>query len=79
MIIKYEYKSNKKTHVNLTNHSYCNLEKIKKNLINNHELKLNSNKYLQINKDLIPTGKTKNVKNSIYDFLKFNNIVISDL
>ena len=74
LIIKYEYKSNKKTHVNLTNHSYWNLEKIKKNLINNHELKLNSNKYLQINKDLIPTGKIKNVKNSIYDFLKFNNI-----
>ena len=74
LIIKYEYKSNRKTHVNLTNHSYWNLEKIKKNLINNHELKLNSNKYLQINKDLIPTGKIKNVKNSIYDFLKFKNI-----
>ena len=74
LIIKYKYKSNKKTHVNLTNHSYWNLEKIKKNLIFNHELKLNSNKYLQINKDLIPTGKTKNVKNSIYDFLKFKNI-----
>ena len=74
LIIKYEYKSNKKTHVNLTNHSYWNLEKIKKNLIYNHELKLNSNKYLQVNKDLIPTGKIKNVKNSIYDFMKFKNI-----
>ena len=30
LIIKYEYKSNKSTHVNLTNHSYWNLEKIKK-------------------------------------------------
>ena len=74
LIIKYEYKSNKKTHVNLTNHSYWNLEKIKKNMIYNHELKLNSNKYLQINKDLIPTGKTKSIKNSIYDFLKFQNL-----
>ena len=74
LIIKYEYKSNKKTHVNLTNHSYWNLEKIKKNMIYNHELKLNSNKYLQIDKDLIPTGKTKKVKNSIYDFLKFQNL-----
>ena len=74
LIIKYEYKSNKKTHVNLTNHSYWNLEKIKKNMIYNHELKLNSNKYLQINKDLIPTGKIKSVKNSIYDFLKFQNL-----
>ena len=74
LIIKYEYKSNKKTHVNLTNHSYWNLEKIKKNMIYNHELKLNSNKYLQIDKDLIPTGKTNRVKNSIYDFLKFQNL-----
>jgi len=74
LIIKYEYKSNKKTHVNLTNHSYWNLEKIKKNMIYNHELKLNSNKYLQIDKDLIPTGKTKKVKNSIYDFSKFQNL-----
>ena len=74
LIIKYEYKSNKKTHVNLTNHSYWNLEKIKKNKIYNHELKLNSNKYLQIDKDLIPTGKTNRVKNSIYDFLKFQNL-----
>ena len=54
--IKYEYKSDKKTHVNLTNHSYWNLEKTKK-MIYNHDLKLNSNKYLQVNKNLIPTGK----------------------
>ena len=74
LIIKYEYKSNKKTHVNLTNHSYWNLEKTKKNMIYNHDLKLNSKKYLQINKNLIPTGKTKSVKNSIYDFLKFQNL-----
>jgi len=72
--IKYEYKSDKKTHVNLTNHSYWNLEKDKKQMIYNHELKLNSNKYLQVNKNLIPTGKIKSVKNSVYDFLKFQNI-----
>ena len=74
MIIKYEYKSNKSTHVNLTNHSYWNLEKNKKNLIYNHDLKLNSSKYLEINKNLIPTGRFKNVKKSIYDFLNFENI-----
>ena len=72
--IKYEYKSDKKTHVNLTNHSYWNLEKNKKQMIYNHELKLNSNKYLQVNKNLIPTGKIMSVKNSVYNFLKFQNI-----
>ena len=69
--IKYDYKSDKKTHVNLTNHSYWNLEKDKKQMIYNHELKLNSNKYLQVNKNLIPTGKIMSVKNSVYNFLKF--------
>ena len=64
LIIKYEYKSHKSTHVNLTNHSYWNLEKNKKNMIYNHELKLNSSKYLQINKNLVPTGKFKNLKKS---------------
>ena len=74
LIIKYDYKSNKKTHVNLTNHSYWNLEKNKKNMIYNHELKLNSYEYLLTNKNLIPTGRFKNVKKTIYDFLNFENI-----
>ena len=43
-------------------------------MIYNHELKLNSSKYLQINKNLIPTGRFKNVKNTIYNFLQFENI-----
>ncbi len=74
LIIKYEYRSDKSTHVNLTNHSYWNLEKNKKNMIYNHELKLNSYKYLQTNKKLIPTGKFKDIKNSVYNFLNFENI-----
>ncbi len=74
LIIKYEYKSNKITHVNLTNHSYWNLEKNKKKMIYNHELKLNSSKYLQVNKNLLPTGKINNVKKTIYDFFNFENI-----
>ena len=74
LIIRYEYKSNKSTHVNLTNHSYWNLEKNKKNMIYNHELRLNSSKYLQVNKKLIPTGRFKNVKKTIYNFFYFENI-----
>ena len=74
LIIKYDYRSDKNTHVNLTNHSYWNLEKNKKKMIYNHELKLNSHKYLKINKNLIPTGRFKNVKKTIYDFLNFENI-----
>jgi aldose 1-epimerase len=43
-------------------------------MIYNHELKLNSGKYLQINKNLIPTGRFKKVRKSIYDFSNFENL-----
>ncbi len=74
LIIKYDYQSDKYTHVNLTNHSYWNLSKNKKNKIFNHDLKLNSNKFLEVNKSLIPTGKIKNIDNGIFNFLKFENL-----
>ena len=74
LIIKYDYKSDKATHVNLTNHSYWNLEKNNKNKIFDHEVRINSKKYLEINNNLIPTGKYKNIKNTIYDFSKFTKI-----
>ena len=48
LIIKYDYKSDKATHVNLTNHSYWNLEKNNKNKIFDHEVRINSKKYLEI-------------------------------
>jgi aldose 1-epimerase len=74
LIIKYDYKSDKATHVNLTNHSYWNLEKNNKNKIFDHEVRINSKKYLEINNNLIPTGKYKNIKKTIYDFSKFTKI-----
>ena len=43
-------------------------------MIYNHELKLNSSEYLEVDKNLIPTGKLKNVKKTIYDFFNFENI-----
>ena len=73
-LIKYEYFSDKLTHVNLTNHSYWNLNLNKKNDIFNHDLKINANQYLEVNNYLIPTGKIKSVSNSINDFRKYSNI-----
>ena len=73
-IIRYEYISNKKTYVNLTNHSYWNLNKSNKSKIFNHDLKINSEKYLEVNNSLIPTGRFINTKNSIFDFKKFSNL-----
>ena len=72
--IKYEYVSDKLTHVNLTNHSYWNLNLNKKKNIFNHDLKINANQYLDVNNYLIPTSKIKSVNNSINDFRKYSNI-----
>ena len=68
LLIKYEYQSDKATHVNLTNHSYWNLNKNKKDKIFDHYLKINSKKYLETNRYLIPTGRIKNVDKKKYDF-----------
>lgn len=73
-IIKYEYVSDKLTHVNLTNHSYWNLNLNKKKNIFNHDLKINANQYLDVNNYLIPTSKIKSVNNSINDFRQYSNI-----
>ena len=73
--IKYFAKTDKKTIVNFTNHSYFNLGSSLDKDIFNHELLLKANKYLEVSNDLIPTGKLLNVKGTKYDFL--NSIKIS--
>ena len=39
------------------------------NTIFNHDLKINSEKYLEVTNKLIPTGKIKKVKNTINDLI----------
>jgi len=74
LIIKYDYISDKYTHVNLTNHCYWNLNSIKKKNIFNHDLKINATQYLEVNRTLIPTGKLKKTTRTINDFQSFLNI-----
>ena len=74
LIIKYDYISDEYTHVNLTNHSYWNLNLNKKQNIFNHDLKINSLKFLEVDTKLIPTGKIKDTKKTINDFHNFYNL-----
>ncbi|MEH7073102.1 aldose epimerase family protein [Neobacillus drentensis] len=64
----YEGVSDQKTVVNVTNHSYFNLSGNLKNDILNHQLVLNSNRFLELNEELIPTGVYLAVENSSFDF-----------
>jgi aldose 1-epimerase len=64
----YEAKADEPTPVNLTNHSYFNLAGEGAGSILDHELRLFSSSYIEVDKLLIPTGRLVPVHNSSFDF-----------
>ncbi|WP_123868023.1 aldose epimerase family protein [Chryseobacterium lactis] len=58
------------TLVNLTQHSYFNLEGHQGSICN-LKMKLLSSEFLEKNADLLPTGKLLNIKNTQFDFSEF--------
>ena len=78
--INYKAVTDLSTHVNLTNHSYFNISGNNGKNFNNHFLQIFSNYYLEINKNLIPTGNYLDVNETSYDYrnpTKLNNKVLS--
>lgn len=66
--IKYYATTDKDTLVNLTNHTYFNLSgNVKKDILS-HQLKIKSQKILELNNDFIPTGEFLNVDSTPFDF-----------
>jgi aldose 1-epimerase len=76
IIISYWAISDKKTIVNLTNHSYFNLSGDLKRTILTHELTLKSDRFLELDSAFLPTGNILPVKDTVFDFR--NSRLISD-
>lgn len=70
LTIDYSAESDKATPINLTNHSYFNLQGAGNGTILNHEARLNAKTYTPLNENLVPTGDIVSVENSPYDFSK---------
>ena len=68
LTISYNGFSDKKTLLNVTNHSYFNLcGNLKRNTLD-HELTINSSRFIELNKDLLPTGNILGVEGTAFDF-----------
>lgn len=68
LLITYRGKTDKKTIVNVTNHSYFNLSGNLKRDVKEHTLQLDSDQFLELDKELLPTGKKLNVDGTVFDF-----------
>ena len=66
--IHYVAETDKKTIVNLTNHSYFNLSGNFKSSICDHKLQINADAMLPVDENAIPTGEIRAVKNTAFDF-----------
>lgn len=73
-IIDYEITSDETTVINPTNHTYFNLNGHNSGDVLRHKLQVYSDKVLEINSSMIPTGKYVDVENTPMDFRKKKEI-----
>lgn len=67
LTIAYRAISDRDTPLNLTNHTYFNLSGNLKRDILNHQLKIKSDQFLELNQELIPTGMFLDVTDTPFD------------
>ncbi|WP_046176098.1 aldose epimerase family protein [Domibacillus indicus] len=73
-IIQYEAVSDQPTLLNLTNHTYFNLSGNVKRDITGHLLQMDSDRYAELNDQLLPTGRLQPVEGTAFDFRRGQTI-----
>lgn len=76
LIISYYAKTDKPTHVNLTNHAYFNLNG--NGSVVDHLLKIKSNKHLEVNDKNMPSGNILNSEETPFDRNEITEVGRSD-
>ncbi len=74
--ISFEYKAetDQPTPVNLTHHSYFNLNGEDNGEILDHKLLINGDKITELNQNMVPTGNFKQVAGTVFDFRELKTI-----
>lgn len=66
--LRYLAETDRKTVVNLTNHSYFNLTGFREACVLSHKLRLNCSHFTPVDANLIPTGEIASVSGTAFDF-----------
>ncbi|GAA5029429.1 aldose 1-epimerase [Marivirga lumbricoides] len=73
LLIDYMATTDKKTVVNLTQHSYFNLSAMKEDVLN-HQLMVNADHFLPVDSTLIPTGELRPVEGTPFNFTEMKKV-----
>lgn len=68
LVIHYQATTDRATPVNLTHHSYFNLNGAGNGTILNHLMQINASRYTVVNQNLIPTGELREIAGTPMDF-----------